>query len=454
MDKNTSKAVKSIAKTWRERAKKAFHLRSYQRPLWDAMMGGCKRAFALWHRGAGKDITCLNLVIELIKRKPGNYYCAFPTYAQGNKVLWLGTDKNGRRYIDYFPKHLTKRIVQDEMLVEFQNGSIFQVVGTDQLDRLRGTGIDGLIFSEYAWHSPNVWNVLEPAVRKKEGWVIFQTTPYGKNHAKRLYEVAQKEPDWFSQRLTVDDTFRDVEGEDGRRLVTDEEIDKLRSEGKEEDWVQREYYCSFEGAVEGTYYFKQIQRAEQEGRITRVPWESALPVYTTWDLGMHDAMSIWHIQLFRNEIRLIDYLEGQGEQLSYYVKMLREKPYVYEEHYLPHDIKVRELGAGSRYDTLVSLGVRPIRIMPKSAPEERIEAVRGQFSRYWIDEDRCGRGLDALREYHKAKDPRTGEYKDRPAKSWANHACDSLGIFALGGDEPGLVQIERPEYYESNFSAF
>jgi hypothetical protein len=46
--------------------------------------------------------------------------------------------------------------------------------------------------------------------------------------------------------------------------------------------------------------------------------DETLPVFTAWDLGYNDSTAIWFFQILGKEIRLIEYLEGSGESLSYW----------------------------------------------------------------------------------------------------------------------------------------
>lgn len=455
--------LKLITDGLRKRAEQKFKLRTYQKPLWEAMLvKNFTKAYCLWHRGAGKDITCLNILIEKLKKKPGYYVVALPTYSQGTKVIWNAIDNNGKRFLSYFPENMIRRTVMDEMFIEFTNGSIFQVVGTENLEKLRGVGLDGLIMSEDACHTADVWfDILEPAIRKKTGWTIFQTTPQGKNHSMRRAIMAQNTHDWFYQKLTIEDTFRDAEGEDGRRLVMDEEINKLRAEGTAEDKIQREYFCSFEGAVEGSYYFKAINEMEKEGRVTAVPHNPQLPVYTFWDIGIStsSATAIWFIQLLHPRVNVIDFYQATGEEFSYYAKVIKEKPYVYEQHGLPHDASVRELGGGYRYQTLRTLGVNPLIILPKgtqgTAHEERVAAVNSILKICWFDAEKTMRGIDALREEHAKFNELAGELKKIRETSWTNHPCDAFGDFALWYfKNRDMEQIPQQTHYKSDFSIF
>jgi phage terminase large subunit len=52
---------------------------------------------------------------------------------------------------------------------------------------------------------------------------------------------------------------------------------------------------------------KLMARAEEERRITGVPYDPAAPVGTSWDLGIRDATAIWFAQAIGREITIIDY---------------------------------------------------------------------------------------------------------------------------------------------------
>ena len=82
------------------------------------------------------------------------------------------------------------------------------------------------------------------------------------------------------------------------------------------------------------YYTKPLAAARKDGRLTRVPYDPALPVDTDRDLGVGDATVIWFSQSLRGgEVRLIDYYENSGEGIPHYAGLLKSKPYVYGEHW-------------------------------------------------------------------------------------------------------------------------
>jgi len=226
---------------------------------------------------------------------------------------------------------------------------------------------------------------------------------------------------WFAELLTVNDTG----------VLTAEEINEERQAGMSEDLIQQEFYCSFEAGIPGAYYSLQITKAKAEGRITRVPIHTDIPVNTYWDLGMDDSMSIWFAQDIGREIHLIDYMEASGEGLPYYAKELGKKPYIYGRHYAPHDIKVREIGSGrSRKDTARKLGINFEVAKKLQQKEDGIEAVRNILSQCWFDATRCERGVNALENFKKEYDDKKKVFMSSPVRDWAKHGSDAFEVLA------------------------
>ncbi len=401
-----------------------YQPRPYQLPLLRAMDSGYKRAVVIWHRRAGKDKTVLQIVIKKMLERVGSYYYFFPTYKQAKKILWDGMDRDGFRFLDHFPKELIDgKPNETEMKIKFRNGSLFQIIGTDNIDSVVGSNPIGCVFSEYSLQNPQAWSFIRPILKENGGWALFVYTPRGKNHGYDLYQMAKKNPDWFSQVLTVRDTG----------VVSEADIQQERDEGMDEDLIQQEYYCSFEGSLQGAYYGKQMRLAEAEGRIGNVPYDEMMEVDTWWDLGIDDCLTIWFSQSVGREIRFIDYLEVSGEGFSYIAKELKDKPYVYGRHHLPFDAKVRELGTGkSRLEIAESLGIRPIDIVDKLPIDEGINAARMIFGQCWFDAKKCERGIDALRSYHKEFDDERKIYKNKPEHDWSSHGADSFRYMAVG----------------------
>ena len=409
--------------------------RPYQRRAWRYLQDGGKRAVIVWHRRAGKDSMSANWTASAALSRVGTYWHMAPEAKQVRKLMWDGIDRWGRRVIDQaFPREIRKGHNDQEMKIELVNGSIWQCVGSDNYNSLVGANPVGIVFSEWSLADPRSWDFLRPILLENGGWAMFIYTPRGRNHGARLLDVARSEPGWFAEVLTVDDTG----------VITAEQIAAERRElarqycdEDAEAIIQQEYYCSFDAAIRGAYYGKLIEAAEKDNRIGRVPYDPMHPVTTAWDLGIGDSTAIWFCQMIGREVRLIDYLESSGVGLDWYAKRLRELPYVYADHILPHDADVSELGTGRRrIDVLRQLGMTQARILPRAAVDDGIQAARALIPRCWFDAEKCARGLDALRQYQREWDDERQAFRPRPLHDWTSHAADAFRYLAMGAQEP------------------
>ena len=408
--------------------------RDYQLPVWQYLMRGGKRVNLIWPRRHGKDDLALHWTACASQQRVGTYWHCLPESAQSRKAIWDAVNEStGRRRIDEaFPDSICETKRNQDMFIRFKNGSTWALVGSDNYDSLVGTPPVGIVFSEFALANPAAWGYLRPILANNNGWAMFVSTPRGRNHLYTLYNHAKESPEWFAELLTVDDTQLMPP-----ERMTQELEEYIATFGREEGTAlfKQEYYCSFEGAVSGSYYASFIDQAEADNRITSVPHDPALPVTTAWDLGVGDATGIWFLQKHQMEIRAIDYLEASGEGLAYYVKELQAKPYNYENHIMPHDIRVRELGTGkSRYEMAQNLGIKPITIAKSIPIDDGINAVRTLLPRMWFDKNKCKIGLEALRAYRKEYDDVRKCYKNKPLHDGASHANDALRYYAVAGD--------------------
>jgi len=220
------------------------------------MDSGYKRGVCVWHRRAGKDKTYLNYLAKEMVRRVGIYYYFFPTYNQGKKILWDGIDRTGFKYMDHIPAALREKTSQQEMKIVLKNNSIFQIIGTDNIDSIMGTNPIGCVFSEFSLQNPAAWDYIRPILTENGGWAIFNFTPRGRNHAYLLYEMASHNPDWYCEMLTVDDTKR----EDGTPVITPEMVQAEREAGMSEELVQQEFYCSFDAALSACFFADTLAR--------------------------------------------------------------------------------------------------------------------------------------------------------------------------------------------------
>lgn len=418
-----------------------------------------QRGVAVWHRRGGKDLTGINIAAKKIVQrweKPGLYWHLLPTYQQGRKIVWNGFDREGRAFLDYFPKELIKNKLNNEMRLHFLNGSIYQVVGTDDVGSLVGANPVGCIFSEYSLQDPMAWKYISPILRENGGWAMFIMTFRGRNHGWKLYQMAKNNPKWFCDLRTAGDlgtTFAN-----GQPVVTDAEINEERASGISEEIIQQEYYCNPSAGLEGSYYGSILAQIEKKGQITGVPYDPMLKVDTAWDLGMRDNTCIVFFQRFGFETRVIDYYENSGRPLAHYKKVLDERDYDYGTHYAPHDIQVRELTSGrTRLDTAREMGLR-FTVTPKHELEDGIENARNVLPMCWFDSKKTERLVEALGAYTKESEPekrwrddKSPLYRDTPLHNWASHPADAFRYMSWWCRRPKNQQRKLQTRVEDDF---
>jgi phage terminase large subunit len=408
-----------------------FEPRVYQYPILSAMTsaeeggGGYKRGVAVWHRRAGKDKTFFNLMVNKAWERIGNYYYYFPTAKLGYQVIWIGKDRDGFPFLGHIPPEIIARKREDIMRIEMINGSGIQIIGTDNLDVV-GPNPVGCIFSEYSKQDPAAWDYVRPILAENDGWALFNYTPRGMNHGYRLFKMAELNPNWFCQLLTVDDTH----------AIPLEAIEEDRASGMSEEMIQQEYYCSWTLGLEGAYFARFLARAHAEGRICDLPWDPNMGVETAWDIGLDDSTTIWFFQRHNLWIDFIDYYEMSNEGMDHYINVLKVKAqeigYDYIAHYLPHDINQREWTLPDRrIDTAKKRGVTFTAMPRPKTKEDSIESARAIFPRCRFDRTKCQRGLDALNNYQKEWNEKYEVFNQRPLRNWATHGADAFQSAAI-----------------------
>lgn len=413
-----------------------FTPREYQIPMLSAREKGYLREVYVLHRRAGKDLTAWNDTIKAAAQKVGIYYYFFPTFAQAKKVIWDGMTKTGRKFLDYIPKDLiadgtkgTKKINSTEMKIEFRNGSILQLIGTDNFDSIKGTNCIGAVFSEYALQDPRAWEiVVEPILAENGGWAKFLYTPNGKNHGYYLWENTVNDPDWHNIILNIEETKQN----DGSPVITKEFVESLRKRGVDEEFIQQEYYCSFTMGTAGSYYAKLMEKARQEGRIKRVLLDTATPVHTFWDIGVSDFTSIIFAQILPGEYHDIDFYENHGEGIAHYAKVLQEKGYTYGNHYGPHDLKARVFAADGKPQIQVAkeYGIN-FQIVPRLSFQDGIEATRNLIAKTFFDSEKCKFLIQHLDNYSKGWNNTMKVWMNTPRRDCHTHGADAKRMMAI-----------------------
>jgi phage terminase large subunit len=388
------------------------------------------------HRRGGKTVACINDLLRAAvtspKERPRFAYIA-PQLKQAKTVAW-----------DYL-KHYGLRVPgatahESELRLDLPNGGQVRLHGSDNPDALRGIYLDGLVMDEAADVSPRLFNeILRPALSDRQGWCVWIGTPKGQNDFFDLWQTARHEPErYFTLMLRASQTGlvnRD-ELEDARRMMTPEQY-------------AQEYECSFSAAIVGAYYGREMQAAEDEGRITRNLYDPGMEVHTSWDLGASDHTVIWFFQQSGFDVRWIDFYASNGYGFDHYAEVLQKKRYRYGRHYFPHDVAQTHIGAGyvakSRKETLEGLGI-PVQVGVKvKDPSERINVTRRVLPRSWFDADTCDEGIKALRQYRRHWDDVRKVFLERPLHDWTSHPADAFGEGCMGLQEPTTANTNMPK---------
>jgi len=368
-------------------------------------------------------------LLELLNPPGGRHYGhIMPLRNQAKLVVW---DK-----LKYYAGGIPGvKFNESELLVRYPTGHKFQLFGADDPDALRGPAFSGLSFDEYSQQPKNIFSeVLSKALGDHLGYAVFVGTIKGRDHLFQTYAAAKDSDDWFALWQDIDRSIATEDGVTIKLLQTAMEDDrKLIAQGlMTEDEYEQEWFLSTDAAIQGQWYQKELRAAKEDKRVTLVPYTPELLVDTDWDLGVSDATSIWFSQSTRGgEVRLVDYYENTGEGIPHYVQVLKERGYVYGEHWAPHDIQVKEFSSGrSRLETARQHGIS-FKICPNVGLVDGIHAARLLFPRCYFDETKTARGVDCLRHYRKRKNEALDEFTSTPVHDWASHGADAFRYLAV-----------------------
>ena len=214
--------------------------------------------------------------------------------------------------------------------------TIVRLFGADNPDAFRGLPFSGVCYDEYSQHPPNVHGeVVSKALADHLGYGIFSGTIKGKNQLFRTYEAAKCDASWFALWQDVDKTLETEEGATIiaiKRAMADDR-DQIAKGIMLQSEYDQEWYLSPTAAIRGAYYGKLLEQAVKDGRVTKVPYDPALPVYDVWDLGKGPTMSVGMFQKFGRSVQMIDYLKGnESDGLPQLIAVLKNKPYVWGKH--------------------------------------------------------------------------------------------------------------------------
>jgi len=369
------------------------------------------------HRRAGKTVACvmdlLNFALATEKQAARYAYIA-PYYSQAKATAW--------DYLKFYSRDIATKVSESELSVELFNGSRVRLYGADNPDALRGIYLDGVVMDEFADMRASVWGeIIRPLLADRKGWAVFIGTPKGKNAFYELWQRAKTDPDWYTVMLKASETGLVGEDElkDARKSMTDSQY-------------EQEFECSFDAAIVGSVYGKDIARARNAQRIGKVPHEPAKLVNVSFDIGFGDSTAMWFWQLNGGTPCFIDFYENNGEAITHYLGVLKRKDYNIDTLWLPHDAETNgKFATGKSIAEIVRENGFKVRIAPNLSLEEGINQGRLLLGKAMIDEVKCAAGIEALGAYRWDYNQRLDELKSIPVHDWASHAADSWRYAAV-----------------------
>lgn len=384
----------------------------------------------IWHRRAGKTVAVVNdLTRDCLRATtfmPAVAYIA-PLRNQAKRVAWP--------VFEHFTKDIPGvRYDRSELVVHLPGQRRMFCLGSDNPDAIRGIGLDAAALDETAQIDPYAWyQVIRPAMAERKGRATFIGTPKGRmNLLHEMWEFGSRGRGWWRQLLKASESgvLPKAELADIRKMLS-------------EDEYEQEMECSFNAAITGAYYAKEMAQADGEGRIMVVRHDKRFPVYAALDLGWSDLTVAWYYQKVGTEVRVLASQAWHHTALADVVGDMRAQPWPIYQVVAPHDIKVTELGSGSsRQEVLWSLGVNHV-IAPKMSIEDGREAVRELLPRCVFDREGCGVGIEALVQYRTDYDSLLKVYGTKHVHDWCSHYADAFRYLSVSLPFLGDAMPER-----------
>lgn len=369
------------------------------------------------HRRAGKTIALVNDVLygalQCPLRKPQLAYIG-PTFTQAKRIAWA--------YLkDYAEPYLAKPPQESELKLTLKNEATVFVLGADNADSLRGMYLDGTVNDEYALWRPSVFSqIIRPALSDRNGWSVFASTPRGKNLFHDTHKGATSNPqDWYSLTLKASESG----------IISPKELDALRKEMDPEEFAQ-EYECSFDAALKGAIYAKEVDELFADKRVILTDEESLydadLPIHAVFDLGFTDAtVTIWW-QFQKGRLVIVRCEATTGVDIFHHIANLHNFAGEVGDVWLPHDARAKNLQTGkSMVEQFLSEGIKP-RLVPRHNVRDGIAAARKVFPSIVIEETGTGELIEALKAYRRKWNEELMMFSDQPVHDWASDYADAF----------------------------
>ena len=395
-----------------------FAQRDWQKPLIARFKAGVRHGVVIAHRRAGKDRGAMRVELRKMLTEPMECWHGLPEQEQARKVVWDVITGQGERLIDVaFPPPLRKRTINDEMKIEFVNGSLWRLVGMDRINALMGGNPKHVTYSEFALTNPKARQLIRPILAENGGSELIITTPRGYNHAWDVLQLAKAHEDsWYWGYHPASQTG----------LISAEALAEERRDMPDELYRQ-EYECDFSAANVGAILGSRVEAAEREGRVSaEVTWDSDMPVVLSSDIGFRDAAAFWFWQPRPDGFALIDYREESGLDADDWINLLRDDyEYDYGAVWLPHDAKAKTFATKrSPIERFRSAGLN-VRLTPFVSISHRINAARMMMPKCRFNAVKCARGLKVLRSWAYKWDDERRVFSSEPLHDEFSNGADA-----------------------------
>lgn len=369
------------------------------------------------HRRGGKTVASINeLIRSALTCKRPEPRCAYiaPLYRQAKDVAWT--------YLKRFSEPIPGvEVNESELRVDYPNGGRVRLYGADNPDALRGVYLDDCVLDEYADMRPRVLpEIIRPALSDRKGRLTLIGTPRGHNDFYKAWNTGRADPDWYAMMLRASESG----------ILDDEELSSAAKLMTPEQYAQ-EYECDFDSAIQGAYWGKEMEAAERDGRICKVDVIPDLPVHAALDIGVGDGTSIWWFQVLHGGLNVVDRYRNTGMGLAHYHEVMKAKGYPPGRVFVPHDARVLEWGSGrTRIEQMMSLGMHP-EIIAHHALEDGIQAARLTIPLCRFDRERCGEGIEALKQYRAEFDEERKVFRNKPLHDWTADDADAFRYLSM-----------------------
>jgi phage terminase large subunit len=210
----------------------------------------------------------------------------------------------------------------------------------------------------------------------------------------------------------------------------------------EESKIRQEYFCSWEGGLEGAYFTEEVNdiRNNRLGHFAN----DDTSAMTAWDIGVADktAIGVFKRHPQTGDPVLMDAYEDRNKGLSHYIKQIRrwQDEYLFDWHFGPHDLHKTDFATGTRMvDRASDMGLS-FDVLERPDLADSIDNLRAFLRRLHVNEnDRTIHVLDMLSSYRREYDSKHMIFKEKPVHDFASDSTDMMRYAAMAYD-PNLLK--------------